>query len=256
MSDPIVLYDIPLNANGTAWSPHTWRTRYTLNYKNLAYRTVWVPYTSIEPTSKRLAARPTSLWPDDAPRYTLPAIFDPSTNTPIADSIAIARYLDAQYPHTPRVIPEGTEGFHEAFLVALDAVTSPALRNLAMPASLVRIDDEAAKAKYKRDREWQVGGAMEEWAPEGSEKRVGLWRELEAGLAKVAKWYEAGEDKDRKFLMGDDPVMADFVVAGRLMWLKVVLGEEHEEWKAVETWHEGRWAKLLKDLELYAEVKV
>ena len=27
MSEPILPYDIPLNASGTAWSPHTWRTR-------------------------------------------------------------------------------------------------------------------------------------------------------------------------------------------------------------------------------------
>ena len=118
------------------------------------------------------------------------------------------------------------------------------------------MDDEAARAKYKRDREWQVGGTMEEWAPKESEKRAGVWQELEAGLGKVAEWYAAGEGMERKFLMGDDPVMADFIVAGRLMWLKVALGEEHEEWEAVETWHKARWARLLADLDLYAEVKV
>ncbi|TBU44584.1 hypothetical protein BD309DRAFT_1009116 [Dichomitus squalens] len=90
-----------------------------------------------------------SLWPDDAPRYTLPAIFDSFTDTPIAKSITITRYLDAQYPHTPRVIPEGTEGSHEVFLVTLDAVTFPALRYLAIPTSWARIDDEAAEAKPK-----------------------------------------------------------------------------------------------------------
>ena len=207
-------------------------------------------------TSKRIGARPTSHWPDGTPRYTLPAISDPSTGTAIADSIAIARYLDATYLHTPRIVPEGTEGFHEVFVVALDAVTFPALRYLAMLASWARMDDEAARAKYKRDREWQVGGAMEEWAPEGSEKRAGVWRELEAGLAKVAEWYAAGEQGERKFLMGNEPVMADFIVAGRLTWLKIALGEEHKEWKAVETWHKGRWARLLADLDVYAEVKV
>ena len=118
------------------------------------------------------------------------------------------------------------------------------------------MDDEAARAKYKRDREWQVGRTMEEWAPKESEKRAGVWQELEAGLGKVAERYAAGEGTERKVLMGDDPVMADFIVAGRLMWLKVALGEEHEEWKAVETWHKARWARLLADLDLYAEVKV
>lgn len=41
--------------------------------------------------------------------YTLPAIYDPSTGTGVADSFEIARYLDKQYPTTPTVIPAGTE---------------------------------------------------------------------------------------------------------------------------------------------------
>ena len=69
MSKPIVFYDIPGNAHShKAWSPNTQKTRcallsrlrdvkvisersdlfsYSLNYKGIPYKTVWVEYPDI-----------------------------------------------------------------------------------------------------------------------------------------------------------------------------------------------------------------
>jgi hypothetical protein len=53
--------------------------RYSLNYKGIPYKTVWLEYEEIEPFSKRLGALPTSNKPDGRPHYTLPMIHDPAT---------------------------------------------------------------------------------------------------------------------------------------------------------------------------------
>ena len=113
---------------------------------------------------------PTGTWPDGSPMYTLPAIHDPSTGTSVADSTAIARYLDATYPDTPRVIPEGTEAFREAFEVALAATLAPHVFYLLFPAVYGRLN-EASKPHFKAARESLLGGKLEEWSPLGSETR-------------------------------------------------------------------------------------
>ena len=99
--------------------------RLTLNYKGLPFKTVWVEYPDIARVSKEVGFKPSGTWPDGSPMYTLLAIFDPNTSTALADSDAITRYLDATYPDTPRVIPEGTEAFHAATAAALDAQLAP-----------------------------------------------------------------------------------------------------------------------------------
>ena len=90
--------------------------RYTLNIKGIPYRTVWVEYPDIKPLCLKIGAAATEKLPDGSPLYTLPVIFDPNTSKAIADSAAIARYLDVTYPtHVPRLIPEDMDALHAAF---------------------------------------------------------------------------------------------------------------------------------------------
>ncbi|TFK84411.1 hypothetical protein K466DRAFT_588954 [Polyporus arcularius HHB13444] len=250
MPEPIVFYDIPANVRGIAFSGNTLKTRFSLNYKGLPFKTVWVEYPDIARTCKELGIGPTGTWPDGSPMYTLPAIHDPSTGTSIANSTAIARYLDATYPDTPRVIPEGTEAFHEAFEEALAPTLVPHLLYIHFPAVYGRLN-EASKAYFKAARESVLGGKMEQWSPLGSETREQQWVKLEAGLGRIERWLTA-DGKERRFFMGDKPSFADFVLGARLLGLKRAIGEEHKEWKRVEQWHGGRWARLLLSMEAYA----
>ncbi|KAF8515792.1 hypothetical protein BU17DRAFT_93208 [Hysterangium stoloniferum] len=104
MSEPkITLFDISSFCKPQAWSPNTWKARLVLNYKQIPYKTVWVSFPDIEDTLKNIGGKPTGFKPNkggNAPLYTLPAILDESGDTPvvIADSLAIAEYLDAKYP--------------------------------------------------------------------------------------------------------------------------------------------------------------
>ncbi|KAI8976418.1 hypothetical protein BD414DRAFT_168303 [Trametes punicea] len=255
MAKPLIFYDIPGDVKGTAWSPNTWRIRYALNYKNLPYTTTWVEYPDIARTCQSIGAAPTSTWPSGAPMYTLPALYDPSTDTALAGSLAIALYLDRTYPSTPPVVPAGTEVLHAAFEAAFIAAVSPHMQMLVMPVGRERLH-EASRAHYKHARESQWGERMEEWAPPGSEARDMHWGALEEAFGKVKGWLETEPESGRKFVMGDGPSFADFVLGARLMWMKKILGDESDEWNAVEKWHDGRWAQLLNDLDEYATVDV
>ncbi|KAI0673789.1 hypothetical protein C8Q78DRAFT_968752 [Trametes maxima] len=248
MTEPIVFYDIPANVKGTAWSGNTLKARFALNVKGLPYKTVWVEYPDIARTCQELGVGPTGKWPDTGlPMYTLPVIYDPSTKTAVAESLAIARYLDATYPDTPRLIPEGTEAFQEATLFALGNSMGPIAR-LIMPSAYTRLN-EASKAYFKDRRQAVLGGGdLEEWSPPGSAVRRQQWKEVEAAFGVIATWLDAG-GKGNKFFMGDKITFADMMLAGRIFWMKRVLGDESEEWKKVETWHGGRWARLIEALE-------
>ncbi|RPD82308.1 hypothetical protein L226DRAFT_528492 [Lentinus tigrinus ALCF2SS1-7] len=182
--------------------------------------------------------------------YTLPAIHDPSTGVSVADSTKIARYLDATYPDAPRIIPEGTEAFHEAFEVALASTLAPHVFYLLFPAVYGRLN-EASKPHFKAARECVLGGKMEDWSPLGSKTREQQWAKLEAGLGRIERWLTA-DGKERAFFMGNKLSFADFVLAARLMGLERTIGEEGEEWKRLQQWHGGRWARLLESMEAYA----
>ncbi|KAI1793087.1 hypothetical protein LXA43DRAFT_972095 [Ganoderma leucocontextum] len=250
--EPIVFYDLPAKVKGTAWSSSTWKTRFTLNYKRLPYKTVFVEFPDISRISQEIGASPTGTWPDGSPKYTLPAIYDPSTKTAVADSTAIARYLDATYPGTPRVIPEGTEAFQEAVQVALRTVVGLNTAHLIMPLAPPLLSPDSA-AHYTAVRETIMSESLvKELSILGSAAREERWVALESGLGKVAKWIET-DGKERKFFMGDKPCFADFFVGAGLESMKRVLGEDGEEWRRVAQWHGGRWGRLVADLEEFAD---
>jgi hypothetical protein len=132
---PILFYDIPsrLPVKDRAWSPNTWKIRqrtssvsfmhrsanytlprWTLNYKQLSYKTVWVEYPDIEALSLEIGAEPAHKRENGDPYYTLPIIKDPNTDKIISDSHNIALYLDETYPER-QVMPKGTAGLFFGF---------------------------------------------------------------------------------------------------------------------------------------------
>ncbi|THU78683.1 hypothetical protein K435DRAFT_786154 [Dendrothele bispora CBS 962.96] len=64
MSDgkTLVFFDIPSKIG--AWSPNTWKTRYSLNYKGIPYKTVWVESPDIAKTLKDLVIAAYMTQPD------------------------------------------------------------------------------------------------------------------------------------------------------------------------------------------------
>jgi Glutathione S-transferase, N-terminal domain len=97
----VTLYDVPTTQQ-KPWSPNTWKTRYSLNYKGLPFRTEWVEYPDIAGIycNNEPKVPPTEISKDGSPYYSLPLIKDDTSGTPVfvAESFEIAKYLDKTYP--------------------------------------------------------------------------------------------------------------------------------------------------------------
>ncbi|PIL22626.1 hypothetical protein GSI_15317 [Ganoderma sinense ZZ0214-1] len=252
--EPILFYDIPSHVRGCVWSPNTWKTRYSLNYKGLPYTTVWVEYPDIAPLSKKIGAAPTDKAPDGTPQYTLPAIYDPNTKTTVSDSAVIARYLDKTYPDKPTLIPPEADALHAAFNEAFRAALMPDLLQIMLPATHAQLRAKSDKY-FRATRETRFGAKLEEFAPVGSEKRERHWKGIEQALDTFAQWLSAG-GQEKLFFLGDRISYADMTVAGFLVWIKIVLGEDSKEWQDVLKWNDGRWARFMDAFTKYSAVDV
>ncbi|KAL5483389.1 hypothetical protein ACEPAI_8620 [Sanghuangporus weigelae] len=237
----ITFYDIPSKLPGKAWSPNTFKTRISLNYKGVPYKTEWVEYPDIEPTLKKLGGVPTSK-KDGRDHYTLPAIHDSATGKVITDSTKIAEYLDATYPDKPLLFPPGSR----AAVATLEYVFIQKITKLfliLLPESNYRLN-ESSEAYFRSTREKSFGKKLEELAPPGP-ARDAIWKEVKEGLDKLAEFYDKnGEDK--LFYLADTFSFADAVVIGFLVWMKIIFGVDSAEWKMLASWCDGRWAKLVE----------
>ncbi|KAH8091020.1 hypothetical protein BXZ70DRAFT_994086 [Cristinia sonorae] len=250
----LVLYDIPgKSLESKAWSPSTWRTRYALNYKGLGYRTEWVEYPDIADLCKKIGAGPTGTNSDGSDYYSLPVLYDPSTDTVVPDSTDIAHYLDKTYPDTPPLFPPGTRGFHASFRTAFVAVLgrTHSLWKIVVLRACLNLSERSA-AYFRRTREAEEEMTLEEIAPEG-EVREKVFKDLEEDLAKMAKWYQAAEDGP--FIMGETLCQADIMIAGQLIWARVLLGKDSKDWKRIAAMDSGFWGRFLENLAKYEQVE-
>ncbi|GJF00932.1 glutathione S-transferase [Phanerochaete sordida] len=246
--EPIVFYDIPAREPACmAWSPNTWRTRYALNYKGLSYKTEWVEYPDIEALCKKIGAPPTEKKPDGSDHYTFPVIFDPNTQRVVADSGAIAEYLDAAYPDTPKLFPSGTRALQAAFHQLLRPSVMLHIRN----SVLLRVCQNLrprSQEYFRRTREEGIGRTLEQ---AGSEKD---WPMLVRGLTLVKECLDANGEEGNVLLMGDRICFADIQLAAMLTWMRVSLGENSEQWRKLLSLHEGRWAQFMERFSKYQQV--
>ncbi|KAJ7134418.1 glutathione S-transferase [Mycena epipterygia] len=243
-NEPILFYDIPSTAPGCAWSPNTWKIRYALNLKGLAYKTVWVEYPDIEDRCKAIGAAPTMIRKNGTPYYSLPVIQDPKTGVVVSDSDAIAEYLDSTYPDTPVLLPVGTHTLQKTFRVAYDRATDSMIPYI-MPA-VAGILRPRSEEYFVRTREASFGKKLSDMAPTG-EAHEAAWKEVEEGFGKVNRWFKEGD----QFVMGDVLSLADLLIAGELQWFMKGFGEDSDKWKDMMAWHGGRWARLFSNLKKY-----
>jgi len=249
MSKVITFYDIPSAVPENAWSPNCWKIRLVLNYKNLPYKTVWVEFPDIVAKCKELGVGASGIH-DNAPEYTLPIIHDPSTGTTLTESTAIVEYLEKQYPNHPTVFPLGSHALQYAFLDWFGNNISPAWRYL-VAATNGRLNPPGEKY-FRAKREKQFGMTIETMAPTGDEHIV-EWAKIKAVFDTIDKWVQKG---DGRYLGGEQPGFADFVLTAFLLWMKGVWRDGHREWEDIKTWNEGRWIKYLEGLQNYQKVIV
>ncbi|KAI0769970.1 hypothetical protein C8Q74DRAFT_1369210 [Fomes fomentarius] len=255
ISEPIVFYDIPGNAaKDKAWSPNTWKTRYSLNIKGISYKTVWVEFPDIAALCKKIGAPHTSTKPDGSLHYTLPVIYDPNTKTAVSESAAIARYLDKTYPSTFALIPKETDALHEAFTQAFRAAFLVNVAMIILAPTCAQLSPRAAEY-FRQAREAMFNDKMEAFAPAGSEKRARHWKGVQDALHMVKGWL-AADGSEKLFFMDDRVLYADITVAAWLQSVKRVLGDDSREWKDLTQWDGGHWARFMREFEKYEAVDV
>jgi len=209
-----------------------------LNYKRIPYKTIFIEFPDIEKLYKDLGI-PASLTRADGvtPYYTLPLIHDDSTDRYISNSLLIAEYLDETYPDTPQLVPKGTHGLMNAFV--------DHLFTLSLQEGLYRITGPKILSFLSpRSQEYVIKTIMGGAPPPPSElTEEEQWAKVETGVfGKVLKWYRNPEDL---FLNGGDkPDFADIQLLACFQWLKAAFGADSTEWKRMQQWHGGKWAKL------------
>ncbi|KAG2012962.1 hypothetical protein CC2G_009908 [Coprinopsis cinerea AmutBmut pab1-1] len=254
----ITFYDIPSTTSLNSWSPNGWKTRYTLNFKGLPYKTEWVEYPDIAALYQKNNVPAPAKQSDGSPYYSLPLIHDSKTNTFVADSLEIAKYLDKTYPDTPKVLPDGEEGLAKTtqFLGELGGTMFP-LFPIIFPAT-VPILNEVSKGHFKVARAKNLVSVFNNIKSideiQLSEKEVEeRWEQVRAGFQGLDSKF-GGEGKEFAWFAGDKITFADLALGGMLLWIKLVWGEESAEWKRVSGWNNGKWATMLKKLEAYHTV--
>jgi glutathione S-transferase len=193
-------------------------------------------------------------------RYTVPVLHDSSTGKAISDSTRIIEYLHEAYPDTPRIIHPETKTLAVAYehtvlknvVLHIYATITPRVGSFMSP------EDEI---KYREMVNKNAGVDHTELVA-NKEVVEGMWKKAEEGLTlldgyfRMAKLKFGPESEGVKggFLEGSKPALADFSLGGFLIWMKHGLGETDEQWKRIESWNDGRWAKYLDAMKPYSEI--
>jgi len=237
---PLVLYDIPSKLPGNTWSPNPAKPRFVLSYKNLPFETVWVEFPDIATKMKEIGASPNKGPLDNSDLYTVPVLSDPNTGTLITDSWLIAEYLDKTYPEKP-IFPHSSNGLIDAFYAASTGLLKPGSKFIILRAS--QILNEPSTEWYIRTREEVLREKFDEFSPEGP-KRDAHWAAIKKCFDAMKTWYDKSSGK---WLMGDTFSYADILAVSGLLCFKKIFREE--EWERICSWHDGKWEKLLSDVE-------
>ncbi|KAH7107256.1 hypothetical protein BKA62DRAFT_127557 [Auriculariales sp. MPI-PUGE-AT-0066] len=246
----ITLYDIEAKAGVGPWSPNTWKARFALNYKGVAYKTVYISYPDIKSKMMELGAAPGYPNGSRGDLYTLPVIHDPKHGVTITDSWKICEHLDKHYPASDpsqQILPPGSQMLQRAFSLWHDQVLTDAIGDLACmdcPAQL----DERGKEYFIRTRAEWWGKPLDTWVTD----RPAQWEKVRKDYARLAQLYDQYAPGSSGWAMGGEgPTHADFNVAGTLIWSKKLNLAEGEGWDVLSKIDGGRWDRFLQKLAPY-----
>lgn len=229
--------------------------RLALNYKRIPYKVEWVEYPDIRSTCERLGAPP-STYIGHEPFYTVPFIYDPKTQTYISDSTHIAQYLEATYPDTPKLFPEGPLNGAAALNLFQD-IWQEKCRNPLSPLVIPKVYQQlnpASQPYFRETRERRFGKKLEDVIPSDDAARKEMWDLAKAGFGKMdgyMKWNGTAST----FWMGEVRSYADLVMVALLLWVQTIYKQGSVEWTEMAAWHDGRWSRLLSAFEdcIYAD---
>ena len=189
----IIMHDLAGADPALRFSPYCWRTRFALAHKGLPVETIPSRFTNKAAIAFSGQDR-------------VPVIRD--GDTVVADSWAIAEYLEDRYP-TPTLFGGATGRAHARFVNAwADTVMTSGIARLIV-RDIFDVIDSKDRDYFRQSREARFGTTLEA-VQDGRETRVPTFRESLQPVRLVLRRQE--------WLGGAAPSYADFIVGGTLMW--------------------------------------
>jgi glutathione S-transferase len=189
----IIMHDLAGADPALRFSPYCWRTRFALAHKGLPVETVPWRFTDTEEIAFSGQGR-------------VPVISD--GETVVADSWAIAEYLEERYP-TPSLFGNAIARAHARFINAwADSVMVGGIARLIV-RDIFDVIDPGDRDYFRQAREARFGMTLEA-VQAGRETRVEAFRESLLPLRLVLH--------QQQWLGGAAPSYADCIIAGTLMW--------------------------------------
>ena len=189
------LYELCGRDPARVFSPYCWRIRMALAHKGLDFDSMPWRFTETD----RLAF---------ADCDKVPVLVDGART--VADSWAIAQYLDEAYPDAPSLL-HGRPAAYRFIQAWTDAVLHASLVRLIV-SDIPALLDEPALGYFHASREKRFGMTLEQ-VTAGREARLPAFRESLHPLRMVVR--------AQPFLGGDAPDYADHTVFGGFMWGRV-----------------------------------
>lgn len=193
----ILVYDLVGRDEARPFSPHCWKAKMALAHKGLDFKAVPTRFLEVPKVEGGVSK-------------TIPVIRD-GDNT-VADSFAIAVYLEETYPDRPSLFA-GEGGKAAARFVERWAQTQ--LHPFLGSAALMEIhhaQDDANAAYFRESREARYGRKLEDVGAERDAHLPAFRKKLEPLRAML---------EYQPFIGGQSPLFADYIVFGALQWVRV-----------------------------------
>jgi glutathione S-transferase len=208
-----VLYDLAAADESVRFSPYCWRVKLALAHKNLPYETVPWHFTEKDVIAFSGQGK-------------VPVLVDGARV--VADSQAIAEYLEAAYPNEASLFGDPPSRALTHFIRGwADEILNPAIARIVLPDIFPRLDvKDQAYFRETRERAW--GMRIEDFYTE----RTRYIAEFAAVLKPLRSTLAV-----QGFIAGPSPSYADHIVFGSLQWARLMSatalfepGDRVEEW--------------------------
>ncbi|PTE07364.1 glutathione S-transferase family protein [Mesorhizobium helmanticense] len=193
----ILLYDLVGRDAARPFSPHCWKAAMALAHKGLDISSVPTRFLEVPAVEGGVSK-------------TVPVIRD--GDRVVADSFAIALYLDETYPERPTLFAgEGGKAMAR-FIERWSQLTIHPYVTSAAIMDLHAMQDEANAAYFRTNREQRFGKRLEE-----------VMAARDAGLAAFRAALEPLRSMlaYQPFIGGQSPLFADYIVFGALQWARI-----------------------------------
>jgi glutathione S-transferase len=193
----ILLYDLVGADESRPFSPHCWKAKMALAHKGLDFTTVPTPFLGVPKVEGGVSR-------------TVPVIRD--GERVVADSFAIALYLEDAYPDRPTLF--GGEG-GKAMARFVERWSQTVLHPFKTLAAVADIHGRLGpddKAYFRQSREGRLGRTLEE-AAAGRDAGLAAYRASLEPLRSMLGY--------QPFIGGQSPLFCDYIVFGAFQWVRI-----------------------------------